>query len=165
MERVCPRCAASVDSHVFHCQKCGARVTAGLHVEGIRTAGKRLSEGPPSLPASTRAQASTALVRAWVQPSKSQRDGALRARKELAAPAGTRFTLRVLTGVRACRRPVAVRRDEDVSRGQRRERLLHHRAPPSHSASCLCRRRSVVAARCAARFRSTARCRSVALDI
>jgi tRNA(Ile2) C34 agmatinyltransferase TiaS len=44
MERVCPRCAASVDSHVFHCQKCGARVTAGLHVEGIRTAGKPVGE-------------------------------------------------------------------------------------------------------------------------
>ena len=40
MERTCPRCAASVDDHVFHCAKCGARVASGLHVEGIRTHGQ-----------------------------------------------------------------------------------------------------------------------------
>ena len=62
MERTCPRCAASVDDHVFHCAKCGARVMAGLHVEGIRTHGeavgaeafddevRRLLENPDLLP-------------------------------------------------------------------------------------------------------------------
>lgn len=44
MERVCPRCAASVDSHIFHCAKCGARVTAGLNVDGIRTHGKPIGD-------------------------------------------------------------------------------------------------------------------------
>ncbi len=44
MERTCPRCSAAVDSHVFHCAKCGARVTAGLNVDGIRTHGKPVGE-------------------------------------------------------------------------------------------------------------------------
>lgn len=44
MERTCPRCAAAVDSHVFHCGKCGARVTSGLNVDGIRTHGKPVGE-------------------------------------------------------------------------------------------------------------------------
>lgn len=62
MERTCPRCAATVDDHVFHCAKCGARVTAGLHVDGIRTHGtpvgneafddevRKLLETPDALP-------------------------------------------------------------------------------------------------------------------
>ena len=62
MDRTCPRCAAPVDDHVFHCAKCGARVTSGLNVEGIRTHGtpaggeafdaelRKLLDDPQSLP-------------------------------------------------------------------------------------------------------------------
>jgi hypothetical protein len=62
MDRTCPRCAAPVDDHVFHCAKCGARVASGLHVDGIRTYGapvageafddevRKLLENPEQLP-------------------------------------------------------------------------------------------------------------------
>ena len=62
MERTCPKCKAPVDAFLFSCSKCGARVTAGLDVHGLRTDGKadseaslddalkQLLENPSSLP-------------------------------------------------------------------------------------------------------------------
>ena len=62
MERTCPRCKAPVDAFLFNCNKCGARVTGGLDIHGIRTDGKadeqrsldddlrRLLDSPESLP-------------------------------------------------------------------------------------------------------------------
>lgn len=81
MDRTCPRCAAAVDDHVFHCAKCGARVTSGLHVDGIRTHGtpvggeafddevRKLLENPDLLPP------------ARVEPSAAQRAATSRGRK------------------------------------------------------------------------------------
>ena len=62
MERTCPHCKAPVDSFLFSCSKCGARVTAGLDIHGLKTEGKadgerslddefrRMLENPSSLP-------------------------------------------------------------------------------------------------------------------
>lgn len=81
MERTCPRCASHVDDHLFHCAKCGARVTAGLHVDGIRTHGtpvgaealddefRRLLDNPDGLPP------------ARVEPSAAQRAQSSRRRQ------------------------------------------------------------------------------------
>ncbi|NBO45613.1 MAG: hypothetical protein EBU85_01110 [Actinobacteria bacterium] len=73
MDRTCPRCAATVDDHVFHCAKCGARVTSGLHVDGIRTHGKPVGDEAFDDAIRTLLENPEALPPARVEPSAAQR--------------------------------------------------------------------------------------------